>query len=290
MIARFALVLLAAFSAAGCAVFENPMKPGLPWMPGKDGDVDQAVRLNAVWTEAVMHRQGETPKRGVGARVFFYPVHNPEADPIKAKGQLEIYVYEEEGRDMNDPKPDRKFVFPAEEIAKRHVKDDLGHSYNIFVPYDDAGGPRKKISIYVRFVPEVGPVIISDPSKITLPGVDLPGKPEELPTPTVQSGTVEAGVVQASYSDPASTQPVHPEAKVETTTIDVRSLRRPSVSSSTGMGAAYHAAPTTQSGLASTMTTTSGPIPTHSAESRSPLPSRPAPTGPIALPARGRVR
>lgn len=281
MIARCSLLLVAALAATGCAVFENPMKPGLPWLPGHDGEIDQAVKVNAVWSEAVMHRQGEKPKRGFGARVFFYPSERPDADPIKAKGQLEIYVYEEENRNLHDPKPDRKFVFPAEELAKRHSKDDLGHSYNIFVPYDDAGGPRKKISIIARFAAEQGPLILTEQSKLTLPGVEPP------PKPAVAENATESGVVPASFEQGAAAQETKPRR--ETTTIDFRSVHRPMMQAAPPKiapeRAARHAPATTER-----LTPSTGPAPNWPLESRSPLPKRPAPTGPISLPARGHGR
>ena len=138
---RICLIGLTAVLAAsgGCALFEDPMTPGVPWMPGDQGAIESPVRVSCVWSDAVMHRSGEKAKRGVGARVFFYRHRNESADPVKVKGQFEIYVFEEDDADADISKPEHKFVFSAEQFANHHIKDDLGHSYNVFVPYDDAG-------------------------------------------------------------------------------------------------------------------------------------------------------
>ncbi len=81
-----------------------------------------------------------------------------------------MYVFDETNRDPNNERPDRKYVFTKEQLASHYSKSKLGHSYSVWIPWDDAGGPQKELSLIVRFAPEKGGVVVGEQTKHILPG------------------------------------------------------------------------------------------------------------------------
>jgi hypothetical protein len=160
----FCLVGLA--NAAGCAQWNIGKSFSLPtpWEE-KPGTPEKIV---AVWTDTVLNRTGAAPQRGFGARLMFFEAKKEK--PIKVDGTLVVYAFLEDGRDPNNVKPDRKYVFTAEQLPSHYSKSTLGHSYSIWVPWDEVGGTQKEISLAVRFEPKKGAVVVGDLARQVLPG------------------------------------------------------------------------------------------------------------------------
>ena len=166
-----ALGLAALIALGGCSSFEIDkfdMKKNIPWGAGKDGETKAPMKVVAVWTDTVLSEGMKAATRGFGGRLMFYDAEGGK--PIKVKGSLLVYAFDETGRDVEQAKPDRKYVFTSEQFEKHYSKSSLGHSYSVWLPWDAAGGPLREISLLVRFQPEKGSVVIGDPSKHHLPG------------------------------------------------------------------------------------------------------------------------
>jgi hypothetical protein len=238
----------------GCSSFD--LKKGIPWGEGLNGEFSAPMKVMPVWTDTVMHQSGKPPIRGFGGRLFFHK--DEKGDPVKVKGTLEVYAFDEAGRAPNDSRPTRKYVFTPEQFQQHYSKSDLGHSYSVFIPWDGHGGEQKQITLITRFVPDGAPLVISSPSRQSLPGrvptelAQRPPAPVRPFGPTVaaappgqppQPGNVWAGsapdgavrvstnpglpVQQVAYQAPAGPQPTlaegPPEAlQMTTTTIPVR--------------------------------------------------------------------
>lgn len=128
------------------------------------------TRVIAAWEPAVSN--GENPERGFGGRVYFYDsVLNR---PVKAKGTVVVYAFDEDGRDKWDAKPDEGYVFDSKTLNSKEVyrKTKLGHSYGIWIPIDAAKpeNPARKISLIVRYIPEKGSSVVSTQTTTLLPG------------------------------------------------------------------------------------------------------------------------
>lgn len=122
----------------------------------------------AVWTYAVAHTPGQPPARGFGGRIMFF--QDGREKPIKVDGTLVVYGFEEiKGQDQK-VMPDRRYVFSPEELARCYSQSRLGHSYSIWIPWDEAGGPQRTISLIVCFTSRTGKTVVSQQSKMTLPG------------------------------------------------------------------------------------------------------------------------
>ena len=115
-----------------------------------------AATVVAAWEPAVSN--GENPMRGFGGRVYLYDQEKNR--PVKAKGTIVVYIFDEEGRVKGDEKPNEGLVFNEKVLNSKGVykKSKVGHSYNLWVPIDAAGpeGQAKKISLIVRYIPEKG--------------------------------------------------------------------------------------------------------------------------------------
>lgn len=205
---------LAATLLAGCSKFDFDMSRNIPWGAGGDGVMQPPMKVVAVWTDTVL-TQGLAPAtRGFGGRVMFYAVEGGK--PIKVRGTLTVYAFDETGRDVESTKPDRKFIFTPEQFEKHYSKSALGHSYSVWLPWDAAGGPLREISLLVRFQPENGTAVVGDPAKQHLPG---PRQEELAPTakrmPDAATATVPtaalpqpaSGVQQVSYEQPLGAAP-----------------------------------------------------------------------------------
>lgn len=155
-----------ALSTVGCAEFD--MKKNIPWGAGADGEFKAPMKVAAIWTDTVLNVANQPSKRGFGGRLMFYASEGGK--PIKVEGTLHVYAFDESDRDTEKVKPDRKYVFTTEQFEKHYSKSALGHSYSVWIPWDDAGGPRREISLLVRFMPTNGAVVIGEASRQLLPG------------------------------------------------------------------------------------------------------------------------
>ena len=65
----------------------------------------------------------------------------------------------------------RKYVFTADQLPDHYSKSALGHSYSVWLPWDEVGGPQRQIGLVARFEGRKGGVVMSDMSRQTLPGI-----------------------------------------------------------------------------------------------------------------------
>ncbi|MDR1484054.1 MAG: hypothetical protein LBT09_04435 [Planctomycetaceae bacterium] len=154
---RFGLVFCVSCFVAlfGCSSVGKFRKPDLTaWMP--PGPVAKA---QALWNPAV--QTGEQPQRGFGGRVYFYD--SEERRSIKVDGTIAVYAFDETNRKPNDNEPTRVYTFAKEDVKKSYAKSKLGHSYNLWIPWDTEGpdGESKKVSLIVRYIPDKGSSVIS---------------------------------------------------------------------------------------------------------------------------------
>lgn len=166
---KLALILLTV--ASGCSRFD--LRKRIPWGAGGDGHLETPKKLIAIWTETIAHTPGKSPQRGFGGRLFFYAAD--DKDPIKIKGQLEIYGFDEANRSQADTKPDKKIIYPPEVFARQFSDGSpMGPSYSVWVPWDEVGEPEKEISLIARFTPKNGTLVLSEMTTHILHGTAPP--------------------------------------------------------------------------------------------------------------------
>jgi len=205
--ARF-VVLAATFTGfAGCRApdaKESRFSPlaaihrHIPWKAEEEPVIPYRIEGN--WIDAVQYQQGKIPQRGFGGRIFFYPDSGEK--PVPVEGELAIYAFVEDGRNPTDNRPTRKYVYPAEILAEQVRDTELGKSYDIWVPWDEVGGPQTRVSLMCRFQPKLGAAIVSEQSALVLPG---PAGTEHTPiseTPASPATPHRSAVEQAMYQSP----------------------------------------------------------------------------------------
>ena len=139
--------------ATGCAKFD--LRKNIPWGEGRDGAIEQPLRVETTWVDTILTKPDEKPIRGFGGRLYFFGPHNSQ-EPVKVEGTLVVYAFNETNRDPTNVVPDRKIVYSTKDFKELHSKTKLGHSYSVWVPWGEAGGPRTKISLIAQLRPHEG--------------------------------------------------------------------------------------------------------------------------------------
>jgi hypothetical protein len=209
---RTMVVLLLAAASLGCATDSksnwkfaslDPRRT-LGWNEEKDKPEPQVpTRLVATWTEAVLNKAGEQPKRGFGGRIAFFTRETD--DPVRVDGQLVVYAFDESDRKSHETHPTRRYVFPADEVTRHESETALGPAYSFWLPWDEVGGPQKNISLIARFEPRGGPIVIGEQTRHFLPGSNLDAQPPQLARD--HRTDMLNGIRLASYTDPAQQTP-----------------------------------------------------------------------------------
>lgn len=214
---RAATALWLALALTGCQPLD--LKPSSSLFSGRDDRPGVPASLTAVWSNAVLQRADGTHARGFGGRLMFYG--SKKQTPIRVDGTLVVYAFDEKDRNPDDPRPDRKYVFTRQQFASHYSKSDLGHSYSIWIPWDEANGSLKEVSLMARFVSVEGEAIVGEQVKLTLPGTSgdkaIAEGPIHSPTgenpqrlPTVEQASHDAPLGPAGRRMATSTIPVPP--------------------------------------------------------------------------------
>lgn len=199
----FSFGLWMAMASVGWAqLLDFDLRRNIPWRVGDVPSSKTPTKIVAVWTDAVLHQAGKPATRGFGGRLMFYGPD--ESTPIKVDGTLVVYAFDEEGRSPTDVKPDRKYVFSPEQFARHYSKSKLGHSYSVWVPWDEVGGPRKEISLIARFIPKNGgAAVVSAQARQNLPGLPT----TEAPTYSADQPSTSPSAQPAAKTNPRQTGP-----------------------------------------------------------------------------------
>jgi hypothetical protein len=216
--ARSAAAILLGLSILACCGCQTlNVKAPFPW--DRDKADKSPDKIMAVWTDAVKTEPGKPGERGFGGRVFFY---DDQGKTMKAKGEVSIYLFDDD-RSLDEAQvPEKKYVFPADTLELRYSKCSLGHSYNFWVPVGPVNGPNRKLSLVTKIELEQGGSVVSGVTRKILPGSGYnppPGKPAAetaLSPPSATNRKSEnraasttgtppnEGVAQASYTEPIS--------------------------------------------------------------------------------------
>lgn len=163
------LILLCGLT--GCSNFD--MKENIPWKDTSDTPKIPG-RITALWSHTVLEQPGKRGVRGFGGRVMFHERETEKA--VMVEGDLIVYAFD--STDGPKSQPDKKFVFTSEQLSQHHSKSRLGHSYSLWLPWDEVGGTPRRISLLVRFSPEGAATLMSETAEVMLPGIDAEMKQE----------------------------------------------------------------------------------------------------------------
>jgi len=207
------LLLLAAAMSSGCRSIVPEGK--LPW----DREPETKVlpdRILAIWSDTVLHQPGHPGVRGFGGRLFFYS--DTDTDPVQVDGGVMVYVFDADAYDPSNPQPLQRYAFTADQLAGLYSRAPLGHSYSVWLPWDEVGGEARSLSLVVKFEGREGGTVISDPVVKLLPGSNR-ARTSEGETIGSRS-TNDSGVRRASFESSeiarSSAERTVPSRQVET--------------------------------------------------------------------------
>ncbi|MGL6226357.1 MAG: hypothetical protein ACRC10_06995 [Thermoguttaceae bacterium] len=167
ILSSFCVLTLLILSSVGCSSLEKMPNPF-------SRSRTTPARAVAVWSPAARVVNG-VPQRGFAGRVTFY--NGKSKNGIKVDGDVVVYAYDEYGgRSVSENAPEKTYPFLADDLKKLHSKNETGHSYSLWVPWDSKGadGERKDVSLIVKLVPKEGSPVMSGQARCLLPGKETP--------------------------------------------------------------------------------------------------------------------
>ena len=189
------LICLLCLLASGCTSL--PSWDSMSWWPGDD-EMVIPDRVMPIWADAVLHQPGKPGVRGFGGRLYFY--RGQESDPVKVSGSVTVYVFDGATFGPEKAAPLKKYVVTATQLESHYSKTSLGHSYSVWVPWDQVGGPSRTLSLIVRFDGAEGGTVLGEASTELLPGAVAQAK---------TMGTIQRTAFEKPMDgDPAKIDPV----------------------------------------------------------------------------------
>jgi len=191
------LVMLWLAAACGCSVLD--LRGKLSQL-SSDEKPQVPTRMVEVWTNEILTEPGLPGVRGFAGRVMF---HNGEdTAPVKVDGTFVVLAFDEADAENGFTAPERKYVYLPEQLPKYYSKSELGHSYSFWLPWDEVGGPDRKICLIARFEPRKGAIVASKPCQKFLPGAAP--RPGQLGSSSMRMAKRSAGgdVRQVSHETP----------------------------------------------------------------------------------------
>jgi hypothetical protein len=122
---------------------------------------------------------------------------------VRVDGQLVVYAFDETNRKDYETQPTRRYIFPADQFQVYESNNQLGPSYSIWLPWDEAGGPQRKISLIAKFEPKDGAPVVTEQTNHFLAGPSDPLAPPNS-QPQLASSAAPAGVQNVSYQTPVA--------------------------------------------------------------------------------------
>jgi hypothetical protein len=138
------------------------------FMKKKEYQVPQS--LHVTWAHDTLTLPGKPATRGFGGRFYFY---NEKTQAIPVDGDLVVYGFDDTNvqhgkEDLEHA--DKRFRFTAEQFTTHFSESELGASYSVWIPWDEASGPQRKIMLIPTFVTKDGRLVRGAAAKLNLPG------------------------------------------------------------------------------------------------------------------------
>ncbi len=185
--------LLFCFTTSGCAMFDTD----IPSLMKDKPEYVTPTQMIPIWTDTVLHSAGKPAMRGCGGRFMFYTPDSKEG--VQVDGVLTVYVWNDSAP-TKERKPDRKYVFKAEDLQSHYSMSKVGHSYSFWLPWDEVGSNRTELTVVARFVGRNGGDVITPASKVILPGrIPMPVAQTKTDSANPEEGRRTSGIQQVSW-------------------------------------------------------------------------------------------
>jgi len=191
MRAWIATAAVALSTLAGC----QSVPTSWDWPFGDDPTaIGRPEKVSALWSDTVYYQSGKPATRGVGGRLYFY---DEASQAVRVEGQLVVYAFDDTLPEPERQKARKKFVFTPEQFAGHVSESDLGPSYSVWLPWDEAGGPQLQVSLLPVFTSVTGDVVAGEHARHVVPG-RKPAAPVRVgiagqqPPPAVERASFQA--------------------------------------------------------------------------------------------------
>lgn len=219
-----AIAISVAFS--GCETLidgqqvKKKKKDSSSWSMFKKKEYQTPQSLNVTWSHDIMTLAGKPPTRGFGGRFYFY---NEKAQAIPVDGDLLVYGFDDTFKQKGTEdlsQADKRFRFTAEQLTTHFSEGELGASYSVWIPWDAAYGPHKKVMLIPTFMTKDGRMVRGTPANL-----NLPGKSNEDPNEGIisQTTSIIPTVLPEQFVDARATPQSGESSGMRTTTIQVPS-------------------------------------------------------------------
>ena len=184
------------FSTLGCETMTSDSaaskkkKKDSSWFSFKKKEYQVPQSMTATWSHDILTLPGKAPTRGFGGRFYFY---NEKTQAIPVDGDLVVYGFDDTNKQQSTEdlsQANKRFRFTAEQFTTHFTEGELGASYSVWIPWDEAYGAPKKIMLIPTFLTKDGRTVRGAAASLNLPGVSKEQPPE-------------AGVQQASALMPS---------------------------------------------------------------------------------------
>ena len=216
------LVALSLLSvASGCTSSAFLKDPGK--LIGRPRIEQNVSRILCLWEPSQGTGLDDKPSRGFSGQVLFFG--GREESAARISGAVRILVYDNFDASKDDPEPLHTFAFDAKAWDVHRREGSLGHSYSVFIPYNQKHKDTANCAVKVEYTSPEGHLVQSDMIEVLLPGksaqaatsstafrrnitkdyAHLPGRSQS--------------VRQASFEESAPSAGIATEAKLESMTI-----------------------------------------------------------------------
>lgn len=181
---RFQMPLLAVLvlgslltNSTGCQTWGNKSNATTWWNKSKEPvppdapkNFGEAVKMDISWKDDVLPGPDGQLQRGVGGRVHFL---DKNGKTIRVHGSMTVYGFDEHNGKSTSPRPDKRFHFKDEELQTVYSESTIGHSYSIWLPWDEQGYQRHVAVMPIFRAPD-GRLLKGDHTQAVLHGPENP--------------------------------------------------------------------------------------------------------------------
>lgn len=169
-------VIAIAATAGGCesltmdSAASKKKKKDASWFSFKKKEYKNPQSMTATWSHDILTLPGKAPTRGFGGRFYFY---DEKTHAIPVEGEMVVYGFDDTNKQMENEElsqATKRFRFTAEQFTTHFTEGELGVSYSIWIPWDEAYGAPKRIMLIPTFLTKEGKVIRGTAASLNLPG------------------------------------------------------------------------------------------------------------------------
>lgn len=127
-----------------------------------------AVEVIALWEPAEGKGLDGMPTRGFAGQLLFFQHNN--SSPVYVKGDVLIYLYDDQGQLDDQSKPIHQFKFDSGAWQVHSVESTLGPAYQVFIPYVRKGKEQTECALRVKLSQKQAPEVYSRMVSVKLAG------------------------------------------------------------------------------------------------------------------------